>query len=161
MRLRKITKADACYISGYERDELSYVLKEVPPYSTQKTTARVARELAPLDLLALSVIYVLDKSYGLRLRTIARISDQLRQVLAVPRAVNANAGLAISVSPPFIDFVELPTPVSGGIIVPLKDIFERIDHFCNAFRIEAKPAQSELGLGPGLVKAPKAKVSVR
>lgn len=153
MSPKKITKADACHISGYTRDEMSYVLREIPPYASQKTVARVPREFAPLDLLVLSVVYLLDKSGGMRLPAIAEVSMPIRNALAVPRTPNASAGLVISTEPPTAEYVELPVPVSSGTVVPLASIFERVDHFCEAFRIRVKENQKNLvGLGPGLVK---------
>jgi len=157
MRQRKITVADVCDITGYQRDELSYLLKELPPYSTQSTVARIAREFAPLDLLTLSVIHFLDKNCGLRLRAIAQVSEQLRQVLSVPRTVTKNAGLAVSIQPSAVEFLELPAKVAAGIVVPLQKVFERVDHFCNAFQIETMAIQPELDFGPVLVKVPHAK----
>lgn len=149
---RKIKLADVCDITGYRRDELNYVLREIPSYSVAKQGVRTSREFTPLDLLALSVVFELDKNYGLRLKAIAQIADHLRHALSQPRTLSEDAWLVISVLPPKVEYTDSPRAAESGIIVGLKDIFPRVDHFCNAFRIESERFQSNLALGPGLLR---------
>lgn len=151
MRQRKIKMADACDITGYRRDELNYVLRDIPAYTFAPEASKASREFTPLDLLALSVVYTLDRIYGLRLKAIAQIFDQLHQVLAQPRSVNDGARLVISIDPPAVAYVDSPKSGETGIIVGMKDIFSRVDHFCSAFGIKGQPFQSNLALGPSLV----------
>lgn len=151
MRQRKIKMADACDITGYQKDELNYVLRDIPAYTVALGVSKTSREFTPLDLLALSVVYALDRRYGLRLKAIAQIFDRLRQVLAQPRSVNEGARLIISIDPPAVTYVDFPKLGEIGIIVEMKDIFSRVDHFCRAFGIEGQPFQANLALGPSLV----------
>jgi len=151
MRQRKIKTADACDITGYRRDELNYVLRDVPAYTLASRTSKTSREFTPLDLLTLCVVYTLDRKYGLRLKAIAQIFDQLRQVLAQPRSVNEGARLVISIDPPSVTYVDYPRSVEAGVVVEMHDIFSRVDYFCCAFKIEGQPFQSNLAFGPSLI----------
>lgn len=159
MRQRKIKLADACDITGYQRDELNYVLRGIPSYSLANGTSRKSREFTPLDLLTLSVVFILDRRYGLRLKAIAQIIDLLHQVLAQPRSLNDDARLMLTIDPPAVNYVDSPKVGATGIVVALKDVFSRVDHFCSAFRIEGKPFQSNLALGPGLMQPTRLKSS--
>lgn len=151
MQPRKIKLADACDITGYSRDELNYVLRNIPACTLALGGFKASREFTPIDLLALSVVFTLDRTYGLRLKAIAQIFDQLRQVLAQPRSINEEARLVISIDPPSIIYLDDSGKGETGIIVGMKPIFSRIDHFCHAFRIKGQPFQANLALGPGAV----------
>lgn len=160
MQQRKIKLADACDITGYRRDELNYVLRGIPAYTLASGASKASREFTPIDLLALSVVFVLDRAYGLRLKAIAQVFDQFRQVLAQPRSVNEEARLIISIDPPSVAYVDSPVSGEAGVVVGMKEIFSRVDHFCSAFRIEeGRPFQSNLALGPGLVPRQRLKTS--
>lgn len=160
MQQRKIKLADACDITGYRRDELNYVLRDIPAFTMAPGAPKKSREFTPIDLLALSVVFVLDRAYGLRLKAIAQIFDQLRQILAQPRLVNEEARLIISIAPPSVTYVDTPLSGEVGVVVGMKEIFSRVDHFCSAFRImEGRPFQSNLALGPGLIPRQRLKTS--
>lgn len=162
MQQRKIKLADACDITGYRTDELNYVLRDVPAYTLAPGASKASREFTPIDLLALSVVFVLDRTYGLRLKAIAQIFDRLRQVLAQPRSANEKARLVISIDPPLVAYADSPVSGETGIVVGMKEIFSRVDHFCSAFRIkEGRPFQSNLALGPGLMPRQRLKTSAK
>ena len=153
MRQRRIKTADVCDLTGYQRDELNYVLRDVPACTITRVSSKASREFTPLNLLTLCVVYVLDRKYGLRLKAIVQIYDQLYHALAQPRSVNDGARLIISIDPPIVTYAESPKCGDTGIVIEMKDIFTRIDHFCSAFHIEGQPFQMTLAFGPSLVDA--------
>ena len=141
--------ADACEVTGYERDDLRQVLRAVPPYSEQELVARKAREFAPVDLTVLCVIFALDHEFGVRPKAIASVGEMLRSVLSIPRTASTKTGLLITLTPPSVEYVEVPCEIGAGILVPLQAILRRVDDYLPA---GLSSAVSELNLGPVVIR---------
>lgn len=150
MRGRKITAVDVCEVTGYSRNQLRGLLDELPGYSEQETTARIAREFARADLSVLSVIHVLESKNNVRRGAIATIAEILRKTLVGPKAVNRNARLLISFDPPKVNYFTSEMPSNDGILISLAPIFERVDRYLN-YGLPYGVVEPELNLGPGLV----------
>lgn len=152
---RKITHFDLCDVTGYDRVRMQTIIKNVPPYCHQKGVARVAKEYYRLDLIVLSVVRALDEELGLRLQAIAAIGLQLREELAVPRGLNENAGLLIRISPPSVRYVDLKGEPGIGIVVPLKQIFDKIDRYGSFAPLEGETGH--LNLPPSIIRSQQRK----
>lgn len=129
---RKLTAADVREVSGYSRNELRAVLDDLPDYAVTSGQARVAREFDRLDLIVLTVIHDLETRHGMRRNAIAGVSRQLRKALSGPKRINREARLLVSVVPPAVNYIEANLRIQSGIVVPLADVFERVDGYLGA-----------------------------
>jgi len=152
MKTRKLTAADVCEVTGYTRDQLRALLNELPAWSEEAPSARVAREYSAHDLIVLSVIHVLDSRVGIRRRQIASMLNQLRRALSGPRDIDRNARLAISFDPQHIDYVGSGSDIQEGVVISLGPVFDRVDQYLGAAQTGTASAQSRLQIGPTLVR---------
>lgn len=152
MRRHKITLIDACEVTGYDRVALKHVLTVIPPYCKEKLSARKAREFAPIDLTVLCVVQALDREFGMKIKAIASLAEELRKLLLVPRPAGRNVGIQVKLSPPAVNYVGLPCKTSGGILVPLSEILAHVDEY-------TPPSQTNLHLGPAVVRTQERKAS--
>lgn len=148
MRPRKITVVDVCAVTGYERDQLQALLKELPPYNGYATKPRVAREFTPHDVISLCIVYELEVGYGIKRKMIGKISEMLRHALSGPKTVASNARLCISFNPPSALYIPDMEIEYDGIYISLKEIFERADQYLSYGGSFFKVEQSELKLPP-------------
>lgn len=151
---RKITVVDVCAITGYERDHLQAVLKELPPYNEYAKKPRIAREFTPHDVIALCVVFELETQYGVRRKMIGKISELLRHPLSGPKAVAANARLCIILNPPSVTYSTDTELKHDGIYISLKGIFQRADQYLSYGGSMFSVEQAELNLPPVGVPTP-------
>jgi hypothetical protein len=146
MRVRRLTAADVCEVTGYGRDQLKALLKEIPGWSASPG-ARVARQFSPHDLIVLSVVQVLDTRIGIRRKRIGLLVSKLRQALLGPREASASAHLTISFDPPSIEYVSGAQSIDEGVVISLQPIFHRVDRYLGAAR-SSDVSQENLRLPP-------------
>jgi hypothetical protein len=150
MRVRKLTAADVCAVTGYNRDQLRGLLKELPEWSAAPGE-RMARAYSAHDLIVLSVVHVLDAVVGMRRKMIAAAFSQLQEALSGPKSIAANARLIITFAPLRVDYSDGKITVAEGLIVSLQPIFGRIDQYLGAVKVQPASSQANLRLGPTLV----------
>lgn len=151
MKLRKLTAADVCQVTGYSRNQLRGLLNELPPYSAQATQPRVAREFTAHDLIVLSVVSALEMEHGMRRNAIAMVIESLRTTLAGPQNVNREARLLISINPPLVSIVNMGAQVHEGVLVSLGSIFEQVDRYLGYDMPDIMAHQYDLKLGPTII----------
>lgn len=151
MSQRKLTIADLCEVTGYTRDQLKALLREIPGWSPARG-ARVAREFSPHDLIVVATIHALDVGIGMRRKQIAVLVPKLRHVLVGPRAVDRSASISISFDPPTIDYFVPKSAPRQGVIVDVGAIYERVDRYLSPL-LPWSRLQEKLPLGPTLVKS--------
>lgn len=151
MKTRKLTASDVCEVTGYNRDQLKALLKELPAWSSAPS-ARVAREFSPHDLIVLSVVHVLDSRVGIRRKRIALMLTKLRQALFGPREVDRSARLAISFDPMHVEYMSGKISIREGVLISLEPIFDRVDHYLGAAQ-SWNASQENLRLGPGSLRS--------
>jgi hypothetical protein len=159
MRARKLTAADVCEVTGYNRDQLRALLKELPAWSAAPG-ARMAREYSARDLIVLSVVHVLDSVIGIRRKSIALILPLLLQNLSGPKPIAADARLVIMFAPPLVKYLDGKAVASEGVVVALQSIIDRVDRYLGAAQILAPNSQADLQLGPGLVRTRRRRAAV-
>jgi hypothetical protein len=142
--------ADACEVTGYNRDQLRGVLDKLPEFSERTVLPRSAREFTSQDLIVLSVLVELERQIGVERDTAVSIEPLLRKALSGPKNVDSNARIFMSFNPAFAQYLTNgPLPQYDGVIVLLGPIFNRIDHYL----IPGGTArQADLTLGPTLMK---------
>jgi hypothetical protein len=148
-------------VSGYNRHELRAVLDELPFYCDRAAKARVAREFTQQDLIILTVVRELEVTHGMRRNAVAGIFAPLRAALSGPKKLNPQARLHITVSPPRVKYIEIPTVLDGGTTVPLGSIFERVDGYLGLhLYVDNTSDQRSLRLGPTVIAGRKKRLSV-
>jgi len=145
MASRKITASDVCIVTGYSRNELRWLLNELPPYCNTKPSPRVAREFTAKDLSVLSVVFVLENSYGMRLSAIVQIAELISDSLSKPKAISNGARLLICLTPPNVTYVSTASNSSDGIFLSLDPIFDKVDEYLMPALL---PNQVDLNFGP-------------
>lgn len=151
MRARKLTAADVCEVTGYNRDQLRGVLRELPQWSAAPAE-RMARAFSAHDLIVLSVVHTLDAVIGIRRKTIASLFPQLRSALSGPKRVAASARLVITFAPLRVEYLDGKVVAQEGVVVSLQPIFDRVDQYLGASQLLAANSQTDLRLGPGLIR---------
>jgi hypothetical protein len=151
MRVRRLTAADVCEVTGYNRDQLRSLLKELPDWSAAPGE-RKAREYLAHDLIVLSVVHTLDVVIGIRRRSIGSVFPQLRKALSGPKPMAASARLLITFVPLRVDYFDGKAAIPEGVVVSLQSIFDRVDRYLGSAQVASVDTQAHLRLGPGLVR---------
>ncbi|WP_374710347.1 MerR family transcriptional regulator [Paraburkholderia terricola] len=151
---KRITVADVSTVTGLTRHQLRGLLQELPGFDERAERARVAREYSPQDLVVLAVCCELQTRCGLRRDAIASLVDDLRKILRGPRSVVSHARLVITVQPPSVEYLDAPSLIGEGLVLPLEPIFERVDDYLSTDLRYDWGGQRSLDLGPvALVKS--------
>lgn len=150
MRPRKLTASDVCEVTGYSRDQLKALVKEMKALPAAPSQ-RVAREYSAHDLIVLAVVHVLDVRIGIRRKNIALMLPQLRKALFGPRAVDRSAYVAITFDPLQIEYISGKATLKESILVSLEPIFDGVDQYLGT--VQPRVAQENLRLGAGLVRS--------
>jgi hypothetical protein len=124
---KTITVGDIASVTGYSRHKLKGLFRELPGFCDPAEQARVAREYSRHDLVVLAVCCELDERYGLKRSVIGGLLTGLQNALSGPRTVANNAFLFVNAPVFEVEYLEKPKPFAEGLIVPLYEIFRRVD----------------------------------
>jgi len=148
MKARKITIADACEITGYTRNQVRALLRDLPTFVGQEGTSTSVRTFTRNELLMICVIAAMEARFGIRRSAIGCLIQKLANALQVPRAVGTNARLDILFEPPSVTYSIVGGSVAEGVLIPLAPILERIEQYLSGY--SDLEVQGELSLGPVL-----------
>ena len=140
---------DACQVTGYTRDQMRGMLRDLPPFVKGHSEGR-NKTFSRIDLLTISVITLMEERYGVKRSAIAQFVQQLGAALSAPRLIDPRARLKVIAEPPQVTFLTEDLPVSEGLIIPLGPIFKTIDHYLGAH--SDTDGQGELPLGPVIMR---------
>jgi hypothetical protein len=146
MKVRKITVADACEITGYTRNQMRALLRDLPPFLGQEVAPRSARILSRHELLVICVIAEMENRFGIRRSAVGCLLQKLVSALQVPRPAGTAARLEILFEPPSVRYLGAGEPAAEGTLVPLTPIFQRINQYLSGDTDLG--LQAELPLGP-------------
>ena len=125
-------------------------MRELPEFGGSVEKARVAREYSAAELLVIVICCELEESFGLRRKVIGALSNDILRCLSRPRNLHKAACLHIQVQPQsvtyFNDLVAVKAVV--GLVVPLGNIFERIDAYIKQHSFSSPDQQRLLNFGP-------------
>lgn len=148
MKARKITIADACEITGYTRNQVRALLRDLPTFVGQEGRSISVRTFTRNELLMICVIAEMEVRFGIRRSAIGCLIPKLSNALQVPRAAGLNARLDILFEPLSVTYSIVNDPVAEGVLIPLAPILERIEQYlCGYSDLDV---QGELPLGPVL-----------
>ena len=128
MNVRSLKMADACSISGYTRDQMRALLRDLPSFTANQGAGR-SRVFTRVELLAIAVISFMEQRYGIKRAAIGTILDQLLETLQVPREVDHFACLIVVTGEPSVSYARLNEIVSEGLVIPLAPVFDRLDTY--------------------------------
>ncbi|MES2356406.1 MAG: hypothetical protein V4568_18795 [Pseudomonadota bacterium] len=141
---------DACEVTGYTRNQLRGMLRDLPSFVESETTPRSARAFTRTELLAICVITQMESRYGIRRAAIGTVVEQLLSTLQGPRPINPAARLNVIVESGLVTYLSENSGVTEGLLIPLGPIFERVDHYLGGHSDAGE--QAELPLGPGILR---------
>jgi hypothetical protein len=126
MDVRILKMADACSISGYTRDQMRALLRDLPSFTVDQGTGR-SRVFTRVELLAIAVISFMEQRYGIKRAAIGTVVERLLETLQVPREIDPHACLVIVTGEASVSYIRLNEVVAEGLVVPLAPIFDRLD----------------------------------
>lgn len=150
MKVRKITVADACDVTGYTRNQLRGMLRDLPMFVSHNSMPKSARTFTRNELLVICAIAEMETRYGIRRTAIGTIVRKLTESLQGPRPVNPHARLLILFQPCTVTYLAEDSHVTEGVVIPLGPIFDRVDRYLGAYSDTG--VQTELPLGPVVVR---------
>ena len=147
----RITAADLAHVAGLSRHQLRSFMRELPGFSDPAECARIAREYTAQDLTVLVVCWELASRYGMKREVVGQLVHDIRRACTGPKTLADGARLLISVSEGSVTYLEKAERVEAGLVVPLDDLFQRIDQYL-AQGPTPGGAQRMLNLGPVAVR---------
>jgi hypothetical protein len=149
---RSITTGDLSGVTGYSRHRLRALLSVLPGYGGKAEGARIARKYSRQDLAVIAVCCELESRYGLHRDAIGRLVSDVRRALSGPKTLaTADTRLIVTLNPLSVRYVDGPSEVTAGLVVPLQAILRRIDGHLTI----GASAQKELDLKPTTVRTSK------
>lgn len=148
MKVRTLKMADACAISGYTRDQMRALLRDLPSFTSSQGSGR-SRIFTRIELLAIAIICSMEQKYGVKRAAISTILSELFETLQTPRELDPLACLLIITGESKVSYTNLNEQLAEGLVIPLAPIFDRLDTYLG---VKTPQRQIELGFGPSLRK---------
>jgi hypothetical protein len=144
MDVRTLKMADACAISGYTRDQMRAVLRDLPSFTVDQGSGR-NRTFTRVELLTIAIIAFMEQRYGIKRKAIGMILDNLINTIQSPREIDPQACLIIITGESSVSYSRQNETVDEGLVIPLAPIFERLDTYLGA---KSTQHQMEINFGP-------------
>lgn len=148
MNVRTLKMADACAVSGYTRDQMRALLRDLPSFTIDQGSGR-NRTFTRVELLTIAIISQMEQRYGIRRAAIGAIIKQLLETLQTPRAIDPLACLVIIAGDSFVLYAQLSESVAEGLVIPLAPIFDQLDTYLG---VTSPQKQMEIGFGPSALR---------
>jgi hypothetical protein len=148
MEVRPLKMADACAVSGYSRDQMRALLRDLPSFTSQQSTGK-SRVFTRAELLAIAVIATMEQRYGIKRAAISAILDRLLHTLQAPRQLDPLACLLIVTGEPSVSYTTLSQCPSEGLVLPLAPIFDQLDTYLG---VKTSHKQMEISFGPSALR---------
>jgi hypothetical protein len=127
-------------------------MKDLPGYSIRGSAERIAREYTRHDLMVIAVCCELENRCGLRRDAIAKLVPEIRRAMIGPRSVSDEARLVVVPDLVSVQYIDGPSSVLQGTVLPLEGIFRRVDQYLLGDQLDADD-QRNLDLGPMAIPA--------
>lgn len=152
---RRIKASDIYGLAHYTRNQFRGLLQEIGyQFEDQaETLPRVARSFTAHDFLILLIACELDMNFAIRRNVIAKLLPEIAKELSGPRPVARQPWLLLTITPCTARYTDGEISISGGIVVPLADIFSRVDLHLRSIGVTPQTPQPDLNFGPSLVQA--------
>ena len=147
MKVRPLKMLDACAVSGYTRDQIRALLRDLPPFISSQEAGK-SKVFTRAELLTIAVIAFMERRYGIRRSAVANVVNQLVACFQKPRSLEPCACLNIVTEDGLVSYMAANQSVEEGLVIPLEPIFDRLDNYLGA---TSSNEQIELALGPTIV----------
>lgn len=131
MNVRSLKMADACAISGYTRDQMRALLRDLPSFTANQGSGR-NRVFTRIELLTIAIISFMEQRYGIKRAAIGQILEPLLIAIQVPREVDPLACLVVVTGEATVSYARLNEKVKEGLVIPLAPIFNQLDTYLGA-----------------------------
>lgn len=148
MKPRKISVSDVCELTGYTRNQLRGLLRDMPSFVCHEPLPRSGRTFTRGELVVLCVITEMEATYGMRRASIGTVLQPLLSAIQTPRSPGRKSVLNVVMVSQTVLHLDSPNFATEGLIVPLEPIYERIEKYLGA---HPDSDQIELALGPVMV----------
>ncbi len=148
MNVRTLKMADACAMTGYTRDQIRALLRDLPPFTLDQGSGR-SRVFSRVELLAITIISFMEQRYGVKRGAIGAILEGLLEALQAPREVDSLACLVIVTGEEAVLFSRLTESVEEGLVIPLAPILDKLDIYLG---VKAPHKQMEIGFRPSALR---------
>lgn len=148
MDVRILKIADACAVSGYTRDQMRGLLRDLPPFTVDQGSGK-HRTFTRVELLAIVIVSTMEQRYGIKRSAIGGIIDPLLSAIQAPRSIDPLACLVIVTSEGTVTYTNLSENLEEGLLIPLGPIFDLLDTYLGAKTTEP---QLEISFGPGVIR---------
>lgn len=128
MNVRTLKMADACSISGYTRDQMRGLLRELPVFTKNQVAGR-NREFTRVELLTITVISYMEQRYGIKRGAIKEILEKLIKTLEETKKVNSQSCLVIVIGESSVLSTYINEIIPEGLVIPLAPIQEQLDTY--------------------------------
>lgn len=140
--------SDACEVTGYTRNQLRGLLRDLPAFVSQEASARSGRAFTRGELLVICFITEMESTYGMKRSSIGTVLTQLIASIQSPRPPETSSRLHIVLSSKTVTYLSPGATADDGLLIPVAAIFERIDKYLGG---HIDSSQGELPLGPVIV----------
>lgn len=140
--------ADACTLSGYTRDQMRALLRDLPTFMQNNGSGRT-RIFTRVELLSITIVTFMEQRYGIKRVAIGAIIESLIKALQSPREIDSLACLIIITGEPSVRFSRLNEPVEEGLVIPLAPIFNQLDTYLGA---KTTQKQIEITFEPAILR---------
>ena len=144
MQVRTLKMADACAISGYTRDQMRALLRDLPAFTVDQGSNR-GRIFTRVELLIIAIISFMEQRYGVKRTSIGAILAELLDTIQSPRSIDPQACLVIITGEASVTYRRLDEPIREGLVIPLAPIFDQLDTYLGA---KTPKKQMEISFGP-------------
>lgn len=148
MDVRPLKMADACAVSGYTRDQMRALLRDLPPFTVDQGSGK-NRVFTRVELLTIAIISSMEQRYGIKRSAIGAALKPLLETIQAPREVDPLACLVVVAGEASVSYSRLTDAVSEGLVIPLAPIFERLDTYLG---VKTPQKQMEISFAPSVLR---------
>ncbi len=155
--MKRLKAADVYKEVKYTRNQLRGLLDELGYKfeSDTETQPRVARTYSPQDFLVILIACELESNQGFRRGMIASLMPHIASELSGPRLPGKQPKLILTMNPASAKYVDGQSNVDYGLVLPLSEIFARVDFCLHEVEGALVSSQATLNFGPSLVRGEK------
>ena len=149
MNSRPLKMADACAVSGYTRDQMRGLIRDLPSFIADQGLGR-NRIFTRAELLSIAIIAEMEQKYGLKRTAIGSIVRSLINLIQLPREVDHLACLVVITGNQSVSYSRLDQSINEGLVIPLAPIFDQLDTYLGA---KVPQKQIEIAFKPSAISS--------
>jgi hypothetical protein len=151
MRTRKITVGDIQAVTDYSRDQLRGLLDQMDQVLHFVGLPGANRVFSAHEFLVIVLCCELETTFGMKRKAVVSLATEIANVLSRPRPIAQDPTLILILDGPRAHYLDGTEIVREGLVVPLTDIFMRVDSYLLPSRGSRSHYQQALNLGPSLL----------